>query len=68
MSDSNAGTLAVSVVCSACARPFEVECLVRRSLGAGFYALDCPHCGAHLLRSLPGDVVEVRADGRGEPT
>jgi hypothetical protein len=68
MSGPNAGTLAVSVVCSACARPFEVECLTQPSGRAGFYALDCPHCGAHLLRSLPGDVVEVRADARGEPT
>jgi uncharacterized radical SAM superfamily protein len=68
MSHPNAGTLAVAVACSACARPFEVECLAQQSGRAGFYALNCPHCGAHLLRSLPGDVVEIRADGRDEPT
>jgi rRNA maturation protein Nop10 len=68
MSDPKAGTLTVSVVCSACGRPFEVECLMQQPGRAGFYALDCPHCGAHLLRSLPGDVVEVRDDVRPELT
>jgi hypothetical protein len=66
MSDPKART--VSVACSTCAGPFEVECLMQQSGRAGFYALDCPHCGAHLLRSLPGDVIEVRADVRREPT
>jgi hypothetical protein len=67
MSDSNAGRWRpLSSVLPA--RPFEVECLTQPSGRAGFYALDCPHCGACLLRSLRGDVVEVRGDVRREPT
>jgi hypothetical protein len=54
----------VSVICSTCVRSFQVECAIDRqsSRPGGFYALDCPHCASRLLRHLPGDVVEVRAD------
>ena len=69
MSDANERTVAVAVTCSTCARPLEVECVASQpGRRAGFYALDCPHCGARLLRPLPGDVVEVRADVRLEPS
>ena len=60
-------TVTVPLVCSRCSGGFEVDCAATGAVGrTGFYAIDCPHCAARLIPNLPGDVLAVRPDSRGD--